>query len=137
MASGDAGASMPIEVVINVLLFVPFGLYLGLLRRSWRWFQAAAVLAGASLILESTQHLISVGSFDITDIIVNTAGGLAGFGLLAVLRRHLRAKTTAVMTRVLLIATVIAAVAIGVFIASPLHYGPQRDVIFPSPTASR
>ncbi|HYJ51136.1 MAG TPA: VanZ family protein, partial [Microbacterium sp.] len=31
LPSADADASAPIEVVINLLLFVPFGLYLGLL----------------------------------------------------------------------------------------------------------
>ena len=77
--SGDAGASAPQEVIANLLLFVPFGIYLGLLAPSWRWWANAAVFAGASTVLEVTQHLISVGSFDTTDIIVNTAGGLAGW----------------------------------------------------------
>ena len=37
----------------------------------------------ASLFLETTQHLLSTGSFDTTDIIMNTVGGLTGLGLLA------------------------------------------------------
>ena len=48
------------------------------------------MFAGASLVLETAQHVLSTGSFDITDVIVNTAGGLAGLGLLALARRRLR-----------------------------------------------
>jgi glycopeptide antibiotics resistance protein len=135
LPSAEAGASAPIEVAINFVLFIPFGLYLGVIAPSWGWWQAAGVLLGASLVLEITQHLISVGSFDTTDLIVNTAGGLAGLGLLALARRRLRARTEMLMTRGFAIGTVILLVAIAIFIASPLHYGPQRDVIVSAPAA--
>ena len=118
------------------MLFIPFGLYLGLLAPSWQWWKHAAVFVGASLVLETTQHLISVGSFDVTDLIVNAAGGLAGLGLLALARRRLQTRTVPVMTRAYLIGTIVSLLAIGIFIASPLHYGPQRDVVVPRPSAS-
>lgn len=137
IATAEAGASAPIEVVINFLLFIPFGLYLGLLAPSWRWWKTMGVFVGASVVLEAIQHLLSIGSFDITDVIVNAAGGLAGLGLFTLIRRRLQARTAQVMTRGFLIGTVIAVVAIAIFIASPLHYGPQRDVMLPRPTASR
>jgi glycopeptide antibiotics resistance protein len=135
VASGDAGSSAPVEVVINLVLFVPFGLYLGLLAPSWRWWTAAGVFVAASLILETTQHLLSTGSFDTTDVIVNTAGALMGLGLLIAVRRGLRERTVTIMTRVCLIGTVVSLIAIGLFVASPLHYGPQRDVIVASASA--
>ena len=131
LPSADAGASVPLEVVANLVLFVPFGLYLGLLAPSWRWWMTAGVFVGASLVLEITQHLISIGSFDITDVIVNTAGGLAGLGLLALARRRFQVRTAAVVTRVCLVGAVLCLLAVGLFIASPLHYGPQRDVVVP------
>ena len=99
----EAGASAPVEVVANILLFVPFGLYLGLLAPLWQRWKVTGVFVGASLVLEITQHVLSTGSFDITDIIVNTAGGLAGLGLLTLVRRRYQARTAAVMTRVCLI----------------------------------
>ena len=137
LPSGDAEASPPLEVVVNVLLFIPFGLYLGLLAPSWQWWKATGVFVGVSLALEVTQHLISVGSADITDIIVNAAGGLAGLGLLALVRRRLGARTDAVMTTVAVVGTVLSVLAVAIFIASPLHYGPQRDVVVvPSPSTS-
>lgn len=134
--SAEAGGSAPLEVVANILLFVPFGLYVGLLAPTWQWWKGAGAFAGASLVLEITQHLLSTGSFDSTDVIVNTAGGLAGVGLLALARRRFRARTVDVMTRVCLIGTVVSVVAVGIFVASPLHYEQQRDVIVTRPSAT-
>ena len=135
--SAAAGGSAPLEVVANVLLFVPFGLYLWLVAPTWHWWKWTGVLVVASLILETTQHLLSTGTFDTTDIIVNTAGGLVGIGLLTLARRRLGARTVVVMTRVLLIGTVVSVLAIGIFVVSPAHYRPQRDVIFSTPAPSR
>ena len=129
LPSADDGASKPLEVVANILLFIPFGLYLGLLVPSWQWWKATGVFVGASLVLEITQHLLSIGSFDTTDLIVNTAGGLAGLGLLALARRRFGARTAAVLTRGCAIGTVLALIAIAIFIASPLQYAQQRDVV--------
>src|SRR6186997_1823402 len=124
--SADAGGSAPLEVVANFVLFVPFGVYLALLAPTWPWWQWTGVLVGASFVLEITQHVLSTGSFDSTDVIVNSAGGLAGLGLLAMTRRGLQARTAAVVTRVCLIGTVVSLVAIAIFVASPVHYRPQR-----------
>lgn len=126
-ATAGAGASAPFEIVANFVLFVPFGIYLCLLAPSWPWQQAACAIAGASLILEVAQYVLAVGSSDITDLIVNTAGGLVGIGLLNLARRRLQTRTTIVMTRLCLIGTVLALLAIGIFITSDLRYGP-RDV---------
>ena len=129
VSSGDAGASAPAEVVINLVIFVPYGLFVGALAPTWAWWKAAGIFFGTSLVLESTQHLISTGSFDTTDLIVNTAGGLIGFGIFAAVRRRLGGRAPVIMARVCVIVTALALVAVVAFIASPLHYGPQRDVI--------
>jgi glycopeptide antibiotics resistance protein len=129
LASGDADASAPLEVVANILLFVPFGVYLGLVAPRWQWWMSTVVVLGTSLLLETAQHLLSVGTFDVTDLITNTAGGLAGLGVLALARRGLRDRTDAVLTRVLLVATVLALIAAAVFVASPLRYQQPQDVV--------
>jgi glycopeptide antibiotics resistance protein len=124
VASGDAGPSKPLEVLANVLFFVPFGLYLRMLT-SWTW-RALALIAAASLTLELTQHLISVGSFDSTDVIANTLGGLVGLLLARIL-------APPVMTRVLLLGGVLAVLAVAAFIASPIQYSQPRDVVVEVP----
>ena len=126
--TAEDGASEPLEVIANVMLFVPFALYLGLIAPSWPWWKVAGVVAALSVLLETTQWVLSVGSCDITDVVVNTAGGLAGLGLLALARRRFRDRAGAVMTRVCAIGTVLFVVAAGIFIASPVRYAPIRDV---------
>jgi glycopeptide antibiotics resistance protein len=128
--SGGAGASAPFEVVANFALFLPFGLYLGMLAPSWPWWKAVSMVTGASVVLEATQYVLAVGISDVTDVIVNTAGGLAGIGLLALSRRRFQARTAIVVTWVCATGTVLAVVAVAIFVASPLRYGPgsPRDV---------
>lgn len=125
--AGGAGASAPREVVANVVLFVPFGLYLGLLAPSWPWWRVAYTVAAASLVLEAAQYALAVGSSDVTDLLTNTLGGLAGLGLLALARRRFHARTTGVMARVCAAGTVLVLVAAAVVVASPLHYAPRDD----------
>jgi glycopeptide antibiotics resistance protein len=129
--TAEDGASEPFEVIANVVLFLPFGLYLALLAPSWHWWKLAGVVAGSSLLLEVTQWVLSIGSCDITDLIVNTAGSLAGLGLTMMARRRLQDRTGPVMTVVCSIVTVLFLLAAGIFIASPAHYRPIRDVDVP------
>ena len=121
VASESGGPSEPWEVLANVVLFVPFGCYLRLLAPAWSWWSAAGVFAASSLSLEAAQYVLAVGSSDLTDVIVNTAGGLAGFGLLPVMRRRLRPRTVVVMIRACAAGTVILLVTSAVVAASPMH----------------
>ena len=93
------------------------------------WWKGGGILLAASLVLETTQHLISTGSFDTTDLIVNTAGGLIGLGASKIVRRRFGDRATVIIERGCVLITALALVAVVAFVASPLHYGPQRDVI--------
>ncbi|WP_022890460.1 hypothetical protein [Agromyces italicus] len=64
----------------------------------------------------------------VTDVIVNTAGGLVGLGLLAVMRHPRQDRTRTVLTRVASIGTAVALLAAVLFVASPMHYAPLRDI---------
>ncbi|WP_245993158.1 VanZ family protein [Xylanimonas allomyrinae] len=123
VASGGHGASQPFEVAMNLLLFVPAGLYLGLLAPAWRWWKVIGAVAGASLGLETAQFVLAVGSSDVTDVVANTAGGLAGLCLLALARRRLGRRTATVLVRACAVATVLALLASAAFVASPVRLG--------------
>ena len=123
------GASELSEVVANVLLFLPFGLYLGLLAPTWPTWRIVGTVAGASLALEVAQYVLAVGSSDVTDLITNTTGSLAGVGLLVLARRRLGARTVAAMTRVCSIGTVLALLATAILVVSPLRFAPPEDVL--------
>jgi glycopeptide antibiotics resistance protein len=137
LPSGNDGPSNPFEVLANILLFVPFGLYLGSLAPRWRWWMLTAVFLAASLVLEITQHLLSTGSFDTSDLISNTAGGAAGLGLLALSRRRFGSRMGIIGVRVAAIGTAVSLIALTALIVSPLRYGPQHDVIAPRPSPTR
>ena len=95
----------------------------------WSWWKAGVVALGASLLLEMAQHVISTGSFDTTDLIVNTAGALVGWVIFLAVRRRARERTPIVKTRICAIASALALAAVVAFVLSPLDYGPQRDVV--------
>ncbi|MFJ4409721.1 VanZ family protein [Streptomyces sp. NPDC088910] len=68
----------------NILLGVPFGILLPMLFPKARGLLRVGVLTGlVMLTVETTQGVIIVGrSFDIDDVILNTAGALIGYLLL-------------------------------------------------------
>ena len=73
------------EVVLNVLVFVPIGLYLSMLgMKAWK-----AILLGfcLSLLFEALQYILSIGAADVTDLLMNTLGTAIGAGFYLLLRR--------------------------------------------------
>lgn len=70
----------------NVIMFLPFGLFSGLLSDRPRWWKSTLVTFGVSLFIECFQLLVSRGT-DVDDLILNTIGGLLGHGCFLLLRR--------------------------------------------------
>ena len=64
------------ELVENILIFVPFGVYAGMLVKERSWWKVILAGAGFSLILETLQYVFAIGASDITDVINNTLGQL-------------------------------------------------------------
>lgn len=82
------GAANYGEVVQNMLAFVPFGLFMGMIVGSRPFWCALVPIAATSLAFEVLQFAFAMGASDITDLIANTAGGAVGLGLY-MLVRHL------------------------------------------------
>lgn len=73
------------EVVLNVLVFVPLGLFLVMLgMKAWK-----AILIGLclSFVFETLQFALAIGAADVTDLITNTAGTAIGACAYLPLRR--------------------------------------------------
>lgn len=124
VATASAGASSPTEVIENIAVFVPFGIYLALLVPKWRWWSGLAVIAGTSVLFEISQYVLAAGRSDTADVLDNAAGGVLGIALVILLRRRARALT--LVTRICLVGTIVAAVAAALFIASPIRLGPHH-----------
>ena len=66
----------------NVVLFIPAGVFLPLLFRRQRRFPVfLPTFAGIICIIELTQMFTLLGSCDIDDVLLNTAGACAGFAV--------------------------------------------------------
>ncbi|MDN6195989.1 MAG: VanZ family protein [Atopostipes suicloacalis] len=66
------------EISLNVLIFVPLGIYLSILKRQWPFWKKLLPIFFLSLLFESLQYIFSIGASDITDLIANTVGGALG-----------------------------------------------------------
>lgn len=67
----------------NIIAFIPFGFLVPIVFKRVNNFKTMFVIsAAASALIEIIQMLLKVGSTDIDDTILNTVGGLIGFGLL-------------------------------------------------------
>ena len=65
----------------NVLAFVPFGFFLPILNRNTRGLLRMGLFTFEfSLMIETIQLVSKVGTFDVDDLILNTLGGILGYG---------------------------------------------------------
>lgn len=79
-----------INVLGNIVLFIPFGLFLPLIWSNCRrWKKLTLVLFLVSISLEVAQLLFAIGNFDIDDTLLNVVGGWIGYLLFAALFRLL------------------------------------------------
>ena len=67
-----------VEILLNVVIFVPLGLYAGVLFKRWSFGNKLFFFFLTSLLFEALQFVLKVGAFDVTDTIANTFGGLIG-----------------------------------------------------------
>lgn len=69
-----------INIVGNMVAFMPFGFFLPIIsRRSRKWYNTVSFGLIFSLILETLQLIFKVGSFDVDDMLLNTVGAGLGF----------------------------------------------------------
>jgi glycopeptide antibiotics resistance protein len=73
----------------NILLFIPYGFLLSLafdnLRNTRKFILA---VFATSLFFETLQLIFALGNFDVDDLLLNTLGGLVGFGFFLLVTRQ-------------------------------------------------
>ena len=84
------------ENILNVVIFVPLGIYAGILFEKWLFGKKLFFVFLLALLVEGLQYILRVGAFDITDIITNTLGGIIGLmifkGLEKAFSNHVKAQ---------------------------------------------
>jgi glycopeptide antibiotics resistance protein len=85
------------EIILNVLIFVPAGIYAGMLFEYWNSRQKLFFFLLFSLLVEGLQFILAIGAFDITDVITNSIGGILGLMIFKAIEKafanRLKAKT--------------------------------------------
>ncbi|MGL5245143.1 MAG: VanZ family protein, partial [Sarcina sp.] len=75
------------EIVYNIIVFIPFGVYISMLKGKWSFLKKVIPIVGTSLLYEILQFVFAIGASDITDIIGNTFGGIIGIFIYLIFHR--------------------------------------------------
>lgn len=75
--------------ILNILIFIPLGIYIAILKSNWHTGKKIFACLLFSLAIESLQYLLAIGAFDITDVITNTTGGIIGIAIYHLLKKIL------------------------------------------------
>jgi LAS superfamily LD-carboxypeptidase LdcB/glycopeptide antibiotics resistance protein len=98
----DNGVIVWHEIWQNILIFIPLGIYACMLGFKHK----LGLIIGVTFALEVIQFACALGVADITDVIANTLGGIAGIGIYSVARRLLKRRSGKVMNIGAIIATI-------------------------------
>jgi glycopeptide antibiotics resistance protein len=82
----DSGLS---DMLSNFLAFFVLGLLLGINDRSHGFVRKLAFVTLLSLAVEGLQYALAVGATDITDVLMNSLGGMAGLALTDLAHKYL------------------------------------------------
>mgnify|MGYP001570799207 CR=1 FL=1 len=106
------------EIYKNVIVFVPFGLYVSMLKSNWSFLKKVAPIASVSLFYEVLQFIFKIGASDITDLIGNTLGGIFGIVIYLVLRRLFKTdfKTNKILNIIALIGTICVVILLALLV---------------------
>jgi glycopeptide antibiotics resistance protein len=94
------------EIVYNILLFVPLGIYLCMLREDWPCRKKVIAIVGLTVTFEVIQFIFALGISDITDVLDNMLGGIIGIGVYTLLMRLFKDRTVRIVNISALIVTV-------------------------------
>ena len=96
------------EITDNIMLFIPFGIYICVLKSEWPLLKRILSAAGLSLAFEVAQYIFALGRTDVTDILGNTFGGVIGICIYALALRILKERTFKAVNIIALVLTVFA-----------------------------
>lgn len=106
------------EIILNIVIFIPFGLYISMLNKEWGIIKKVAPVFGVSLAFEVLQYIFAIGGSDITDLLGNTLGGIIGIGVFWILSKILKERTIKILNVLALIGTIVVVGFFGLIIIS-------------------
>lgn len=95
------------EIIDNILVFIPLGIYICMLKEDWPILRKISVGFFISLGIEVLQFILAIGATDITDLIGNTLGGIIGIGVFYLFSKLFKNKTNKIINILALIVTIL------------------------------
>ena len=110
-----------LNVYGNILMFIPLGLYMANMMKSFRFWKALGLIVGSSFAIEVLQFVFKCGASDIDDIILNTLGGLIGIFIYCGFKLFFKSKErihTAISVLSLVVSIPVLVLVILIFLAN-------------------
>ena len=104
------------EIIDNILVFIPIGIYICMLKEDWSILRKISVGFFISLGIEVLQFILAIGATDITDLIGNTLGGIIGIGVFYLFSKVFKNKTYNIINILALIATILLIALISILL---------------------
>ena len=104
------------EIIKNIIVFIPVGIYVCMLKKDWSILKKISVGFFISLGIEVLQFVLAIGATDITDLIGNTLGGIIGIGVFYLFSKVFKNKTNNIINILALIATILLIVLISILL---------------------
>lgn len=73
--------SGPVDTVLNIVLFVPLGIFLPIMYKRFNKINSIAALGFILSVMIELVQMFGRGATDVNDLITNTAGACLGFGI--------------------------------------------------------
>ncbi len=93
------------EVYNNIRIFVPFGIFICMLKSKWSFMTKLFSIISLTLAFEIIQYVLAIGRSDITDVFANTLGGIIGIGIYGLLFKILKQRTNKLINLFALVLT--------------------------------
>ena len=104
------------EIINNIVVFIPVGIYVCMLKKDCYIIKKISVGFFISLGIEVLQFILAIGATDITDLIGNTLGGILGIGVFYLFSKVLKNRTNNIINILALIATILLIVIISILV---------------------
>ncbi len=106
------------EIILNIAVFIPFGVYMAMIFTKWGFLKKTAPIFGVSLLYEILQYVFAVGASDITDLLGNTLGGIIGIALYYILQKMFKEKTLKILNVLAAFGTVVVVLFLGILVVA-------------------
>lgn len=106
------------EIRVNILAFIPLGIYICMLKAPWSFVKKLFAIVGLTFAFEIIQFIFAIGRADITDVLSNTLGGIVGIGIYTLLSRGLKGRTNKVINVLAAVFTILVLLLVALLLIS-------------------